>query len=210
MAEHEDAFGAQWWERHYQQTEIGSGAQPSPYVRNAVAALSPGTVLEAGCGTGAEAIWLAAAGWEVTAVDISPTAIERAREAARRQAPGVAARITWQVADLTTWVPPQAYALVVSQYVHPDVSLGEFVRRLAAAVAPGGTLLVVGHDHADAHSSAHAPRDASMGITAVTAALDAQEWQVEVAETCRREVQHGASTVTLEDNVVRARRRNPG
>ncbi len=41
--------------------------------------IPPGRVLEVGCGTGADAIFLSQCGFEVTAVDSSPMAIERAR-----------------------------------------------------------------------------------------------------------------------------------
>jgi len=41
--------------------------------------LRPGRALELGCGTGADAIFLSRHGFEVTAVDSSPMAIERAR-----------------------------------------------------------------------------------------------------------------------------------
>ena len=47
--------------------------------------LTPGTALDAGCGAGAEAIWLAAAGWQVTAADISSQSLARAAERARRR-----------------------------------------------------------------------------------------------------------------------------
>jgi methyl halide transferase len=47
-------------------------------------ALRPATVLEVGCGSGSDAVFLASRGFEVTAVDWSPTAIERARTRAGR------------------------------------------------------------------------------------------------------------------------------
>ncbi len=118
----------------------------------------------------------------------------------------MAQRISWVVADLTVWSPPGQYDLVVSQYVHPDLPFGEFVARLAQAVAPGGTLLVVGHDHADTHSAAHAPQPASIGPDAVVGALDPGQWDVTVAETRTRQVTRGRSELTMSDLVVKAHR----
>ena len=63
--------------------------------------LPVGSALEAGCGTGADAVWLAQQGWDVTAVDISPTALGLAERFAADQAPDLAARITWIEADVT-------------------------------------------------------------------------------------------------------------
>jgi hypothetical protein len=72
--------------------------------------------------------------------------------------------------------------------------------------AVGGTLLVVGHDHADSHSTAHAPQPASIGTNAVTEALDPIEWDVAVAETRTRQVTRGSTELTIADLVVRAQR----
>jgi 2-polyprenyl-3-methyl-5-hydroxy-6-metoxy-1,4-benzoquinol methylase len=192
------AFGSQWWEHHYQEKASGQGLPNSQLVAE-LTGLPVGTALDAGCGEGADAIWLARQGWEVTAVDISPTAVSRAEK--------LADHISWVVADVTVWEPPKQYDLVVSQYVHPDMPFGDFVARLARAVAPGGTLFIVGHDHADSHSAAHAPEQASIAIDAVTGSLSAELWDVDTAEARTRQVRHGSTQLTFEDVVVKAHRR---
>lgn len=199
------AFGSHWWERHYQGQARGRGV-PSPHMVAELEGLPVGTALDAGCGTGADAVWLAQQGWEVTAADISPTAVGQAERLAADQAPDVAARISWVVADLAAWEPPKQYDLVISQYVHPDIPFQEFVSRLARAVAPGGTLFVVGHDRADTHSAAHSPENASIGAEAVISSLSMNLWEVEVAETRTRQVRHGSTESTMHDVVVRAHR----
>jgi 2-polyprenyl-3-methyl-5-hydroxy-6-metoxy-1,4-benzoquinol methylase len=204
-AEHA-AFGSQWWEQHYQGQEPGRSA-PSPHLVAGLTGRRPGTALDAGCGTGADAVWLAQEGWQVTAVDISPTVVGQAERLAAEQSPDLAARVTWVVADLTVWEPPVRYDLVVSQYVHPDVPFPEFVGHLARSVGPRGTLFVAGHDHADSHSTSHAPAPASIGPEAVTSALSPDVWDVEVAETRTRQVRHGPTEATMHDLVVRARRK---
>jgi SAM-dependent methyltransferase len=202
------AFGARWWEDHYRGHPTRPGA-PSPQLVAEVTGLPAGAALDAGCGQGADALWLARHGWRVTAVDVSPTAIDDARDLAAHHGADIASRVTWVVADLTTWAPPERYDLVVSQYVHPTVPFGEFAARLARAVAPGGTLLVVGHDHGDQHSAAHAPGPASIGLDAVTGALPAGLWEVGVAESRTRQAGPGATRTSIQDLVVKARRK-PG
>lgn len=194
------AFGAQWWERHYQELDSTPAGRPSPYLADGLDHTAPGTALDAGCGTGADARWLAARGWDVTAVDISPTAIDRARSLTAGSAAGT---ISWVVADLTEWDPARQFDLVLSQYAHPDQPFEQFVRRLGQLVADGGRLLVVGHEHADPRSAAGAPRDASITAVAIAAVLDRDGWSVEVAETRARDVGHQDSLV---DTVVRARK----
>ncbi len=200
------AFGSEWWEQHYQETGAGRGA-PSPHLAAEVTGLPVGTALDAGCGTGADAVWLAQQGWEVTAIDISATAVGQAERFAAELAPEVAARIDWVVADLVAWEQPAQYDLVVSQYVHPDVPFTDFVARLADAVTPGGTLFVAGHDHADSHSAEHAPTMASIGPEAVVSVLRRDQWDVLVAETRKRQVRHGATESSMHDVVVKARRK---
>jgi 2-polyprenyl-3-methyl-5-hydroxy-6-metoxy-1,4-benzoquinol methylase len=203
------SFDAQWWEQHYRGYPP-AGAAPSPHLVSELSSLQAGTALDAGCGPGGDAVWLAEQGWEVTAVDVSATAVEQAQLLAAAQAAGVAERITWLVADLLTWEPPRRYDLVVSQYVHPGVPFAEFVARLSQAVAAGGTLFVAGHDQADSHSAAHAPQDASIAAEAVAAGLDRAEWDVVLAATRTRRVVHDSTELTLHDVVLRARRRPAG
>jgi hypothetical protein len=81
------------------------------------------------------------------------------------------------------------------------------VARLAYAVAPDGTLFVVGHDPADSHSAAHAPEKASIGPDAVVSSLSTDIWDIEVAETRSRQVRHGSEEATMHDVVVRAHRK---
>lgn len=136
-----------------------------------------GTALDAGCGEGGNAIWLAERGWRVTAVDISPTALRRARRHAESRGADVADRIDWVEADLTAWEPSRDhFDLVTAHYVHPAGSRQDLLHRLAAAVAPGGTLFVVEHDHADEHAPAHS------SVDQLAASLDPEGWKIEVAD----------------------------
>jgi SAM-dependent methyltransferase len=201
-----DALDAQWWDQHYQQRAGTPEGQPSEYLVAALDGVRPGTALEAGCGTGADALWLARQGWQVTALDIAPTAIRRARAAAATQAADIAARVEWLVADLTTWQPPRRYDLVLSQYVHPSEPFGDVVARLAAAVADAGTLIVVGHDPRDSHSSAHAPGDVAIDAAELAGALDRSRWDIATAQLRTREVPQ-AQPLALVDQVLIARRR---
>ena len=204
---HGRVFSSECWDGRYKEGGDGLVAGPSSYVTEDLADLTPGSCLEAGCGTGADAIWLASHGWDVTGVDVSPAAIERARSFLERETVDMRGSLEWVVADLMSWKPPQRYDLVVSQYVHPDGPFTAFVERLAGAVGAEGTLFVVGHDHADSHVAEHMRHhDVSMGTAAVTDALDLKQWTMVVAETRHRQMQRRGEAVSLVDTVVRAQR----
>src|SRR4029079_17376012 len=140
----DEAFDRDFWERRWAQAlrehpDAVASRPPNAHLVAAIADVAPGLALDAGCGHGAEAIWLAARGWRVTAVDFSPTALEQGRLLAAAVGAEVAARIEWIEGDLGSWAPPlRRFDLVGCSYVHVAGSVGEMVARLGAGVAPRG------------------------------------------------------------------------
>jgi SAM-dependent methyltransferase len=201
-------FDADYWEDRYRGHGHAGPTRAHPALAEAVADRSPGAALEAGCGAGTNAIWLAGQGWQVTAVDIADSALRRGREAAQYGGVEVADRISWQQRDLTTWSPQEeGFDLVVSLYVHPAGPLPDFFGRLARAVAPGGTLLVVGHDPADPHAVAHGADAVSWTAGDVAEVLDPERWEVQVAHTVVRQEPGPYGEMVFHDAVLRANRR---
>ncbi|MFG6445865.1 SAM-dependent methyltransferase [Microbacterium sp. P07] len=205
---------AEFWEARYLSHRGESGkvwsGRVNVAVEREVAGLAPGTALELGSGEGADALWLAAQGWTVTAVDISANALAVA--AANAAELGLADRIEWVQADLATWHPSAEYDLVTSAFLHSPVELprDEILRRAVTAVAPGGRLLVVGHGAFPSEAHHHDQDDAPPLPTAdeVLAALELPDgWVVETNALVDREVVwRDNETVTLSDAVLRVRR----
>ena len=208
----EHGFDKTYWDQHWHERAASStSTTPHPYQAREIAGLTPGTALDAGCGTGAEAVELAALGWQVTAVDIASQPLEQA--AHRASAAGVADRVELVEADLSTWVPDAPFDLVTSHYAHPSIPQLDFYSRLASWVGPGGTLLLVGHLH-HGHEHAHhgdedrPPASATATASAVVGLLDPGEWEVVTAEEHHRTVTaNDGREVSLDDVVVAARRR---
>jgi 2-polyprenyl-3-methyl-5-hydroxy-6-metoxy-1,4-benzoquinol methylase len=151
--------------------------------------LTPGRALDAGCGHGAESLWLAAHGWRVVGVDFSSSALAHARSTAEAMGGAIAARVDWVEADLTQWAPePARFDLVVSLYVHVPGSVEATVRRLASGVARGGTLLLVGHQPIDPATGAAtaAAGQVQVSVAAAVSVLDPEQWTLVVAEDCPR------------------------
>ncbi len=216
------AFDKDYWERNWQPgAEGGPGSMglipANPYLASELSGLTPGTALDAGCGAGAEAIWLAAAGWKVTAADISSVALALAAD--RAVTSGTTEGIEWVEADLSTWKPETRFDLVTTHYAHPAIPQLDFYGRIAEWVAPGGTLLIVGHlltagrGHGPGHGhGAHGghnhPPEASATPADVTARLDSDAWEIAVAEERHRSFATGdGQVISLDDFVVRATRR---
>ncbi|WP_229401558.1 methyltransferase domain-containing protein [Micromonospora okii] len=207
-------FEREGWEQRYGQRPALWSGRVNPQLAAEAGDLAPGRALDVGCGEGADALWLARRGWRVTAVDIAGTALRRAAAHAAEAGEAVADRITFQRADLREQ-PPAAggYDLVSAQFMHlPGVQRRRLFARLADAVAPGGTLLIVGHDPADLRDTAHRAHFPELMYTAreVAADLDPGRWEVLVAEARPRAVvDHDGRDVTHHDAVLVARRRDP-
>ncbi|WP_243076681.1 bifunctional 2-polyprenyl-6-hydroxyphenol methylase/3-demethylubiquinol 3-O-methyltransferase UbiG [Microbacterium sp. SS28] len=199
-----------WEERYSSADRVWSGTANRTFV-DVVSPLAPGLALDLGCGEGADVIWMAEHGWQATGIDISSTAVARAREAA--SARGLAdGRATFEAADLATWRSATEYDLITASFLQSPVALprAEILREVAASVAPGGHLLVIGHAapppwsaHRDHHANLPTPEDEVAAL-----ALDEGEWMLRLAETRPREsLGPDGTPAVLDDTVVLMRRR---
>jgi SAM-dependent methyltransferase len=205
-----DAAG--FWEARYAGPDpIWSGG-PNHALVTAVTGLPPGRALDLGCGEGGDSVWLAEQGWQVTAIDVAATAVTRARAlAARHHIPD--RRITWLVEDVSSWEPSHSFELVSACFLHSPVTFPRpaVLRRAAAAVTPGGHLLVVGHAARPPWAAEHGHGDHHFLSPAEELAqlqLGDADWQVVVSEIRPRHAigPHGEEA-DLDDTVILARRR---
>ncbi|HWS32093.1 MAG TPA: bifunctional NAD(P)/FAD-dependent oxidoreductase/class I SAM-dependent methyltransferase [Actinoplanes sp.] len=201
-------FTAEAWEDRYRSRDAIWSGRPNPVLVTEAGELTAGRALDVGCGEGADAVWLARRGWQVTAVDISTVALGRA--AGHAAEAGVGERVTFRHADLRTDHPGDGYDLVSAQFMHlPPDPRREFYTRLAAAVAPGGLLLVAGHhplDLATFVGRMHFP-DMLFTPEEIAGLLTAGEWKVVTAEARpRTAVDPDGNDVTIHDAVLVARR----
>ncbi len=145
------------WDERYSGDELVWSATPNTFLVAEVADLTPGRVLDLACGEGRNAVWLAEQGWDATGVDFSEVGLDKARRLA--QARHVTPR--WEHADVTAYDPPTVgFDLVIVMYLHlPEAARRTAFRHAAAAVAPGGTLLVVAHDITNPKEGWGGPKD---------------------------------------------------
>ncbi len=202
-------YDRSFWEQLWAKTlrehaEKVAQRPPNAHLVSEAVNLRPGRALDAGCGHGAETLWLAARGWRVTAVDFSASALAQGRSMAEAVGADFAERIEWIEGDLATWpAQPEHFDLVVSLYVHVAGSVEAMVRRMAGGVAVGGTLFMVGHRPTDPTTGAAtaAAGQVQVSVESALAALDPRCWELVVAEERPRPV-----AGTGVDAVIRARR----
>lgn len=196
----QDVFSEGFWDERYGADDRVWSGHPNPQLVDRVAALTPGRALDVGCGEGADAVWLARQGWQVTALDVS--AVGLAKAALHASAAGV--DVTWRRVDLDGWPgEPGAYDLVSAQFMYLDQpALTELFRALGASVAPGGTLLLVGHHPIDPRHGSHEFPDVRWTPEDAVSWLDADDWSSIDVATIRREGHLG----TMHDGIVQATR----
>ncbi|HEY4015856.1 MAG TPA: class I SAM-dependent methyltransferase [Polyangiaceae bacterium] len=202
----DQAFWEQLWSKTLREHADKVAHRPAnAHLIAEAASLPPGRALDAGCGHGADTLWLAVHGWQVTAVDFSAAALAHGRAMAEAAGADVAARVDWVEGDLATWTPePGRYDLVACLYVHVAGSVEAMVRRMANGVASRGTLFLVGHRPIDPSTGAAtaAANQVQVSVEGAVAALDSKVWEWVVAEERPRAV-----AGTGVDAVVCARRR---
>lgn len=194
------------WEERYSGDKVWSGRVNVQLAAEA-ADLPPGRALDVGCGEGGDALWLAERGWQVTASDFAQAALARVTEHAADA--GVGDRVETRLLDVRTFEPDgETWDLVTAHFVHlPDGGMVDVVRRLASAVAPGGTLLVVGHAPSDVHSGLRHGHDSFMHTADQLLPALGEQWQVEVCESRPRTQPHPETgeEIAIADAVLRAR-----
>jgi 2-polyprenyl-3-methyl-5-hydroxy-6-metoxy-1,4-benzoquinol methylase len=203
----EDYFEPAAWEQRYDGAgEQWSGA-PNAQLVAVLTGLTPGTALDVGCGEGGDVVWLAQQGWRVTGADFAVNGLARA--ARRAEQAGVAQQVDWWRTDARDFDPAgRAWDLVTTHFLHPpDAGMLDVTRRLAAAVAPGGHLLVVGHSpsgHVD-----HLTEEQRRAMWLASDLLPAlpQELEPLVVEQRPRTTVRDGRSFEVDDSTLFARRR---
>jgi SAM-dependent methyltransferase len=201
---------AYWEERYSGERPVWSGA-PNATLVDVLRGLTPGRALDLGCGEGGDAVWLAAQGWNVTGIDISPTAVARAAAAAEAAGLGED-RIRFRAADLSDLALDDRFELVTAGFFHSTVALPrtDILRRAAARVASGGHLFLLTHAAMPpwAPPEVHEHHFLRPDEEVAELDLDAAEWSSVRVDTVARAITlPDGRTAEIEDGVVLLRRR---
>ena len=183
---------AEDWDERYTERQQWS-SEPNALVADLLAGLPPGEAVDLAAGEGRHALWLAARGWRVTAVDFSAVGLGRGR------AHDGAGRVTWVAADVTTWTAsPESLDLVLVAYLHlAEDDMRAVLTRAVGWLRPGGRLLVLGHDLANLSGGVGGPQEPGVLHSVERLAPVAGLLAVDRLEQVRRETPAGTALDTL-------------
>jgi len=202
------------WDHRYHGDQLWSGGNPNGTLVNQITGLTPGSALDVGAGEGGDALWLAEHGWQVTANDVSHRVLDRIAANATHQ--GLHVKCHHADANARDAFTPATYDLVTAHYASiPRTPDNRAVHTMLAAVAPGGTLLVVSHDpeplraHIDTqHDSRPFDADAFVRTDDFTEVLATSPlWDVQIHAKCPRPPGAVSAAHHADDIVLRAHRR---
>lgn len=187
------------WDRRDATSELIWSAEPNRFIVEQATDLTPATAIDLACGEGRNAVWLARQGWDVTGIDFSAVALEKAA----RLAAHAGVRIHLDRTDLVAWNPDVAVDLVLIAYLHvPADERARILSSAVRAVAPGGVMIVVGHDIENLARGVGGPKDPGVLMAPDTVARELGPLRIELAERRERPTADGVAIDTL----VRARR----
>ena len=198
-----------WNQRYRAKSAMWSG-KVNPVLAEVASTLTPGKALDVGCGEGADAIHLAELGWDTLGVEASSVALWRAhREATARRRDSTPRSVSWRVADISqpwSWRSEQ-FDFVSLQFIHTDSETRARIWSEAlASVAPGGTLLIVGHDVSDAEKGIRRPpAEMCFDVNELTRVVPSDWSRVDARVRERTQLIDGAET-TVGDVVLISQR----
>jgi ubiquinone/menaquinone biosynthesis C-methylase UbiE len=183
---------AEEWDERYAERQQWS-TEPNALVAGLLDGVPPGDAVDLAAGEGRHALWLAARGWRVTAVDFSTVGLARGRSQSGAE------RITWEAADVTTWTaPPASQDLVLVAYLHlPEADTVAVLTRAVGWLRPGGRLLVLGHDVDNLTAGVGGPQETAILHSVDRLAPVADVLAVDRLEQVRRETPEGVALDTV-------------
>ena len=197
----------QQWDERYSSAQFEWSMHPNQFAAAELASLTPGRALDLAAGEGRNSVWLAERGWSVTAVDFSLVGLEKGRKLSAARGVGDS-QVDWVVADLSEYDPArEAFELVLIAYLQVTAALrGRVLAGASAALVPGGTLLVIGHDLANLTEGVGGPQTPDVLYTPEAITAELPGLRIVRAERVRRTVERDGGQATAVDTLVRAER----
>ena len=133
-------FGGEFWDERYSSIEFVYGTEPNIFFKDELDKLKTGNILLLGEGEGRNAVYAAANGWNVDAVDFSIIAKEKALKLAEENS----VCINYEITDLSEYKPKSNYydtAAIIFLHLNPKIRSGVH-SKVVDSLKPGGTLIL--------------------------------------------------------------------
>lgn len=151
--------GSGHWDERYSAEEYVWKTDPHQFLASEVEGLAIGRSLDLATGEGRNAVWLATQGWQSTGLDFSAVGLAKGAKLAE----SVGVTVEWIHADATVWTTADMFDLCVVFYLQvPQAQRTAAFAAAAQCLAPGGTVLVVGHDRANLRDGYGGPQDTNV------------------------------------------------
>ncbi len=177
------------WDARYAAEGFAYGEAPSDWLREVVARIPPGPVLCLADGEGRNGVFCAEQGHAVTAIDLSPVGLAKARALAARR--GVT--LVTEVADVTAWDFGVArWAGIVSIWCHlPRAARRTMHAKLLAALQPGGAFVLEAYTPRQLGRGTGGPPTAELLVEPEALRVELAGLRIERLEEKERDVQEG-------------------
>lgn len=187
-----DISAAHRWDQRYAIDDYLFGTEPATFLTTYADRIPVGSrTLMVADGEGRNSVYLAERGLNVTAMDVSPVAVEKAKALSAGQ--GVS--IDYQVADLLDWAwEPESYDAVVAvfiQFLSPEQRPAVF-EGMQRALRPGGRLLLHGYRPEQLSYATGGPPAAENMYTEDLLAASFRDLDIEVLESYDTTITEGS------------------
>lgn len=145
------------WNQRYQGDEYVYGSAPNAHFKAFLSGLKPGRLLLPGEGEGRNAIYAAAAGWQVTAMDFSEEAQKKAMALAVKRH----VALDYQLSPIEDYQPEaDGYDVIACVFLHlPAAVRQQAYQNLLNGLKPGGHFFVTGFTKQQLQYNSGGPKD---------------------------------------------------
>lgn len=153
-------FGGEFWDERYSSIEFVYGTEPNIFFKDELDKLKIGNILLLGEGEGRNAVYAAANGWNVDAVDFSMIAKEKALKLAEENS----VSINYEITDLSEYKPKLNYydsAAIIFLHLNPIIR-SDVHSKIVASLKSGGTLILEVYEKEQLGKDSGGPQNINM------------------------------------------------
>jgi SAM-dependent methyltransferase len=177
------------WDERFSEPGFAYGTEPNDFLVSVANRIPTGKILCLAEGEGRNAVYLAALGYEVTAVDTSTVGLAKAQTLAHE----LGTTIETVAADLTDYeIEPTSWQAIVSIFCHlPPVTRASLHERCLRGLAPGGVFVLEGFTPNQLELGTGGPKSRDLLMELEVLRQELPGLRLEIAREIEREIVEG-------------------